>query len=311
VLQQRGAKNLVDPLRAYGAFWEEEPGADLQPVSTATLLLTNAECPFRCVMCDLWQNTLDTPTPSGAIPTQIGTALRELPPARQIKLYNAGSFFDPRQVPLEEDAEIARLISGFEGVIVECHPRFIGERCLRFRDRIDGRLEVAIGLETVHPMALEALNKRMSLDDFHVAARLLRENDIDLRVFLMVQPPFVPVDEVMEWTVRSMEVAFDAGATAVTLIPTRDGNGAMEQLRMAGEWAPLKLRTLERALEIGLDVQRGRVFADDWDIERFFDCVCSPLVAERIRLMNATQLVTASVPCDVCEIHAISCHGIS
>ena len=28
-------------------------------VDVATLFLTNRECPFRCLMCDLWKNTLE------------------------------------------------------------------------------------------------------------------------------------------------------------------------------------------------------------------------------------------------------------
>ena len=32
-----------------------------------------------------------------------------------------------------------------------------------------------------------------------------------------------------------------------------------------------------------------RVFADLWDVERFFDCDCSPLRAARLGHMNRTQ----------------------
>ena len=58
-------------------------------------------------MCDLWRNTLDETVPPGAIATQIRSALEQLPPVRQVKLYNAGSFFDPAAIPPAEDAGIA------------------------------------------------------------------------------------------------------------------------------------------------------------------------------------------------------------
>ena len=55
-------------------------------------------------MCDLWRDTLETDTPPGAIPHQIELALARR--ARtcagdrdDLKLYNAGSFFDDRAVP--------------------------------------------------------------------------------------------------------------------------------------------------------------------------------------------------------------------
>src|SRR5262249_50190288 len=90
----RGPKNTLDPWRPYAYLWEEEAGPDGDLVPTATIFLTNTECPYRCLMCDLWRNTLDEPTPIGAIPAQIRFALDHLPPARQVKLYNAGNFFD-------------------------------------------------------------------------------------------------------------------------------------------------------------------------------------------------------------------------
>ena len=51
----------------------------------AAVFLTNRECPWRCVMCDLWKNTLAESVPIGAIPAQIDFALARLPATRQIK----------------------------------------------------------------------------------------------------------------------------------------------------------------------------------------------------------------------------------
>jgi len=71
----------------------------MEAVPVATIFLTNRECPWRCVMCDLWKNTLIDSVPLGAIPSQIDYALARLPAARQIKLYNSGSFFDTQAIP--------------------------------------------------------------------------------------------------------------------------------------------------------------------------------------------------------------------
>jgi uncharacterized Fe-S cluster-containing MiaB family protein len=82
-------------------------------VSVATIFLTNRECPWRCLYCDLWKNTLTETVPVGAIPAQIDYALGRLesnhcgPSVQQIKLYNAGSFFDPLAIPPDDFREIA------------------------------------------------------------------------------------------------------------------------------------------------------------------------------------------------------------
>ncbi len=45
-----------------------------------------------------------------------------------MKLYNAGSFFDPRAVPESDYDDIAAQLVGLERVIVESHPALIGAR---------------------------------------------------------------------------------------------------------------------------------------------------------------------------------------
>lgn len=300
ILQHRGPKNPLDAAIPHAYLWEEEFGDGGALVPTATIFLTNRECPFRCLMCDLWRNTLDASVPPGAIAGQIRLALRKLPPARQIKLYNAGSFFDPQAIPPADDVEIAETLAGFDRVIVECHPAFLrgahGERALRFRDRIAAKLEIAIGLETVHPQALERLNKRMTLDSFRQAADFLKQHEIDLRVFILLRPPFLDEAEGLEWVCRSLDFAATCGAAVCSIIPARGGNGAMEAI--GDDFQPPRLRSLEAAVEYGLSLNGFRVFADLWDVERFFNCDCSMLRAERLARMNRTQIIPGSIACE-------------
>ena len=306
VLTHRAAKTPLSPFHPYASVWEEEPDTSRALAPTAVIFLTNRECPFRCVMCDLWINTLDETVPPGAIPAQIREALSRLAPIRQVKLYNAGSYFDPRAIPPEEDEAVAREVDACTRVIVESHPAFLAgahaERCLRFRDLLSGQLEVAIGLETAHPGVLDRLNKQMTIDTFRHAADFLAEHDIALRVFVLLGPPYMPAADAVEWACRSIELAAECGATACTVIPTRGGNGAMEALDPP--FAPPRLPALEAAVEYGLMRASGasgaggmRVFADLWDIERFFDCGCAGHRAARLRVMNREQCVPPRVVC--------------
>lgn len=296
-LARRPARNPLDPQRPWAFLLEEEPDVTGAIVPVATIFLTNRECPWRCLICDLWRNTLTEPTPPGAIPAQIDYALQELGPARHIKLYNSGSFFDPHAIPPSDYPAIAARVRRFERVIIENHPALINESCLRFRDLIGTDFEIAMGLETADPAVLEKLNKRITLDQFAAAAAFLRSNDIALRVFILVQPPFMDPAESLQWAERSLDFAFACGATAATLIPTRAGNGAIEVLH----FAPPPLCILESALDYGVALSQGRVFADTWDLPRPIDCpACGAARAERLRQMNLSQTILPRIACERC-----------
>ena len=306
---QRGKKSTLDPSHPYAWLLEKERDDDGSLVDWLTIFLTNKECPWRCLMCDLWQNTLDETVPAGAIAGQIdfaiGQAEREcggLAKLRQVKLYNAGSFFDVKAIPKAEDAAIAKRLAKFDRVIVECHPALVGDRCLQFRDRLSGQLEVALGLETVHPEALQKLNKRVTLAQFRAAAELVTQNGMALRAFVLLQPPFIPPEEAVEWANRSVNFSQDCGATVTALIPTRTGNGAMDRLAAAGQFTEPTLGQLEDAMDYGVGQARGRVFADLWDLERFSSCkACFPQRSNRLALQNYTQQVPPRVTCPSCR----------
>jgi len=368
ILQQRPLRNAVDSAKPYAFLLEQENFGPGRIAEVATIFLTNRECPWRCLMCDLWKNTLTESVQPGAIPAQIDFALSELegvaskslpnsplpalsphpmrgeggrrpgegcdhlsneamPFANKaplkvagLKLYNSGSFFDPRAIPVEDYPAIAERARQFERVIVECHPALVSERVLRFKEllstgradllvgqdaqqRVPTQLEVAMGLETVHPQVLERLNKRMTLDEFARAAAFLRCHQIALRAFVLVKPPFLTEEaEALHWARRSIDFAFDCGAAVVSLIPTRFGNGALEALATQGQFAPPKLATLEAALDYGLSLGRGRVFADLWDLEKFSDCpACFPQRQSRLHEMNLNQCILPRAACQVCK----------
>ncbi len=276
---------------------ESEPDPAGGQASILTVFLTNKECPWRCLMCDLWRHTLEETVPVGAIPEQLERALAadqvEHPRRAQwLKLYNAGSFFDSQAIPAADWPKLALKAQSFERLVVECHPKLIREdRILPFQRLLGSgtRLELALGLETAHPEVLERLNKGIDREDFQHSAHWVRHHDMDLRVFVLVKPPFLNESEALEWACRSIDFAFDCGANTISLIPTRSGNGALESLSARGEFAPPRPETLESALAYGIQLGRGRVFADTWDLEKLETNAirCSSL---RARLEQANQM---------------------
>lgn len=310
VLERRGPRPRHDPWRYQGLIVEDERTEHGTVARMATVLLTGRECPWRCAMCDLWTYTIETDTPRGAIPAQVSAARQTLGSKEGavsgMKLYNAGSFFDPRAVPEADYDAVAEALAGLSRVIVESHPALVGPRVDRFMRALDRHtgpaLEVAIGLETAHPVALERLNKHVTPEQFAAAAAALRDRGVSLRVFLLLSPPFIPYDEQDAWLMRSIDAAFDCGASVISLVPTRSGNGTLEALDEDAFTSP-GLDDIERSLALGLGHARGRgrVFVDLWDIDRFAHCQrCLAGRAERLREMNLMQHILPPRACTVC-----------
>jgi hypothetical protein len=219
----------------------------------------------------------------------------------RLKLYNASNFFDRRAVPPEDVVGIAALAAPFAAVTVESHAKTIDSRTLAFARQIPGRLEVAVGLETIHPVAAAELNKRLDLAEFDRAARFLTENGIELRVFVLLGVPYVPVEKSVASTVRAVEYAAERGAAVVSIIPVRGGNGEMERLQALGHFTPPTLTQLEEALDLSLQLTGTVVTADLWDVERLSSCErCRGDRIERLRRLNATGLPEVPTVCSNC-----------
>jgi archaeosine synthase beta-subunit len=299
IVNLRPQRNTLNPDLPYHFLHEEEPDATgvLQKVNT--IFLTSKECSFKCTMCDLWKNTLPTPTPKGAIVKQIDYATTRLPKADIIKLYNNGNFFDPKAIPPSDHEAIAARLKPYTRVIVENHPRLTNENCLEFNTRFEAKLEIAMGLETIHPDVLPKLNKQLTPEDFKKAAGFLRTNDIDTRAFILLNPPYLTDQkENIGWVLKTVKFAFESGVQCCSIIATRSGNGIMEKLEKQGLYTPPTLDTLEQVFETALKLKQGRVFVDTWDISFLSNCShCFPARKERLEAMNLHQEIVPPITC--------------
>lgn len=303
IIDLRPERNKVQPDKPYHFLHEQETGPEGHLKEVNTIFLTNSECPFKCVMCDLWKNTLEQPVKPGDMPRQISYALERLPNADVVKLYNSGNFFDRKAIPAEDYEDIAQLLLHFERVIIENHPKLCGPVAVEFSDLINGNLEIAMGLETIHPEVLPKLNKQITKENFRKAAEFLTTNNIASRAFILLNPPFLTdPEENIKWAVRSVEFAFECGVSACSIIPTRGGNGAIEKLQKEGHYIPPTIEALEETFDRTLNLNGGRIFTDLWDLQLFSGCShCFEKRKSRMNKMNLEQRIYPRVKCKYCE----------
>lgn len=299
----RPARNAVDPATPYHFLQEDEPGENGSLQKVNTIFLTGKECAFKCLMCDLWKNTLTYPTPPGAVLKQIDYALTRLPKADVIKLYNSSNFFDTKAIPLSDYPGIVERVRHFKKVVVENHPKLCSRSCVDFNEQLNGKLEIALGLESIHPNVLPKLNKHLSIDDFKKASGFLRRNNIQMRAFVLLNPPFLTDEkENIEWALKTIAFAFECGVAICSVIPVRVGNGIMEVLQKRGEYVTPTLDALEEVMEQSLAWQQGKVFADTWDLGFLSKCdQCFETRKDRLEQMNLSQKIPEKIKCNCAQ----------
>lgn len=118
---------------------------------------------------------------------------------------------------------------------------------------------------------------------------------------MLLGAPYVDADESVAWTVRTVEYAVERGASIVSIIPVRGGNGELERLEALGHFMPPTLSQLEDAVDGCLQFKSAVVTADVWDAERLSACDhCKPKRIERLQVENLTGHWEPRVDCTEC-----------
>ncbi|MBF6340821.1 hypothetical protein IU450_33750 [Nocardia abscessus] len=143
-----------------------------------------------------------------------------------LALYNDGSFFARREVPLEVQLDVAREVAatGVRRLVVESLPQFVtAETLLPFLDALgDVQLEVGIGLQSADRLVRETLvNTRITGTAFESAVALMQQHNVIPKVYLMIKPPFLTESEAITDVVDSTAHVASLGVDGVTLCPTR------------------------------------------------------------------------------------------
>ena len=268
-------------------------------------------------MCDLWQHTTERDTPRGAIPAQVASRAHghcdELEPARsaQIKLYNAGSFFDPRAVPDDDYDAIAARLAGFSRVIVESHPALVGDRTWRLLDalrRHQARCRPdARSRDGARDRASRGARAPEQADDARTSSLLAarRSQSPASRCACScssLRRSCPPTNRTSGCCARSTRRSTPARRWCRSFRRDRETarstRSAEDGLFRRPSSARRSSASLALAMRARARTARPRVFADLWDLERFADCpLCLTARRARLRAMNLEQRRQPPVSC--------------
>lgn len=225
-------------------------------------------------------------------------------------VYNEGSFFNERELPMEARREIMRIIgsdTNIKGVILESLPEFITEEAVRETRQVlgDKHVEIGIGLESSSPIVRGlCINKPFSLEEFENSAGLVNRY-FDLLAYVLVKPSFLTEAEALADAVASARYAFSVGAKVVSLEPVSIGDhvmsGALHRLGLyRSVWLWTVIEIVKSVHELG-EVRVGGVqFSPKYEYSAFNCDDCTHDIHAAISSFNSTY--------EIRDLLGLDCH---
>lgn len=188
-------------------FWVEKERFDDKIVDCLTVILKTKGCYWArksgCLMCGYIANSYPSSYEELVKQFEFAVGSKEF---QVLKIFTSGSFFDVREIPEKFREYVYSKIDqlNVKKLIVESRPEFITQNIVNKVSNLGFEVEVGIGLETTDDfLRKHCINKGFTFKDFERAAKLLKENDIRVKAYLLLKPPFLSEREAIEDSINS------------------------------------------------------------------------------------------------------------
>jgi len=200
------------------ALWTGKDRIGDEILDSVTIIVRSGGCSWnRCRICQYRHERLTNINDdelNRLMHAQLSTLAEEIERTDPgvVKVYNSGSFFDEREVPVPVQEEVVSLASGRKLVVESRCEYVVEERVGKYVDHLrqggkSGDLYVAIGLETTSDQIREkCIDKGLSFSDYQKATDLIHSNDGKVKTYLLHKPPYLTEYEAHEDMVQSIGV---------------------------------------------------------------------------------------------------------
>jgi radical SAM enzyme (TIGR01210 family) len=196
-----------DP-RRYVSQWVEKDLLDGKEEDAFVMILRTSGCGWAqssgCSMCGYIYDAASGDVKEEDLLFQFESAMSKYNGEKIVKIFTSGSFLDDDEVPITVQNKIlGNLSEKAQNIIIESRPEFMKPE--RLKDRKN--LEVALGLESASDFVLEhAINKGFRFQDYKNAVKTLKENDVKVKTYLLIKPPFLSEKDAITDAVKSAEM---------------------------------------------------------------------------------------------------------
>ena len=140
-----------------------------------------------------------------------------------VKLYNSGSFLDPKEIPVESQKSIVTKISQFDHIkefIIECLPEIINMQIgvlKELKEIFNRPIYIGVGLESTNAYILRSyVNKPFTFENqFLKCVKNTEQIDVHVKAYLLLKPPFLTEQEAMDDAINSIKDTFEQSQSKI------------------------------------------------------------------------------------------------
>ena len=142
------------------------------------------------------------------------------------------------------------------------------ENLVRMREILKKKyIEIGIGLETTNDHVRQHyINKGLKLEDFKKVLSTCRENDIGVKAYLLLKPPFLNEQSSIDDCVNSIKECMDLKVNSISINPLNIQKGSLvEYLWQQNRYRPPWLYSLLKCLKTAInqeDLKHVRILTD-------------------------------------------------
>jgi archaeosine synthase beta-subunit len=245
------------------AIWKEEDLLDGKRVRAMVLILRTSGCWWSkkkgCLMCG-YNSASDSSIGLSDILAQLKVSVERYEGEGFVKIYTSGSFLDRNEIPLEARTAIMDAFPSAKRILFESRPEFVTAEELATLP--NDRVQVALGLESANDEVLRrCVQKGFSVEDYERAASLLNKNEIPVRTYLLLKPPFLTEKQALQDTIVSIKFAAPF-SESISINPINvQKDTIVEKLWRRGDYRPPWLFSLVEVLKAGKTITERRVFS--------------------------------------------------
>ncbi|MHA2365091.1 MAG: archaeosine biosynthesis radical SAM protein RaSEA [Candidatus Hodarchaeales archaeon] len=237
-IRHKGFKNRKRKTKIFSKIEKttlSKPVSTEKSIKALTMVIPTIGCSWAlsksggCSMCGyINDSTLDSKTnPEFHFLQEWEKYHERMQEIESVKLYNSGSFLDPKEIPFDSQKRIVAKIAEYPNIcelVIESLPELVNKHLKVLKELVNifgGRpILVGLGLESSNDYINRSyVNKSFYFKQFVKCVKNIYDVGAIPKAYLLLKPPFLTEKEAIEDAVQSIKDTFSSGCKVVSLNP--------------------------------------------------------------------------------------------